>query len=107
MRMTEADVLRFEQDIFGAEAGAKAETAETALSILSDLAKTGGSVATQIKQKQKEKAGLTTTQPTPQKTAENPFMHKAGGVPVYGWILIGLGGLGAVALIAKAAKKRR
>ena len=55
------------------------------------------------------KVGITSSPVVPygqQPSGENPFLKKAGPLPVYGWLLVGAGGIGLIALIAHMMKKK-
>jgi len=41
-----------------------------------------------------------------QPSGPNPFTKNVGGLPVYGWILVGAGGIGVIALLAHMLKKK-
>ncbi len=42
----------------------------------------------------------------PQASGQNPFTKKMGGLPLYGWLLVGVGGVGVTALIISMLKKK-
>jgi hypothetical protein len=55
------------------------------------------------------KVGITSPtamMPYGQQPGKNPFLAKAGPLPVYGWLLVGAGGIGVIALIAHMMKKK-
>jgi hypothetical protein len=56
------------------------------------------------------KVGITAGPMVPygqQPSGENPFSKKVGGLPVYGWLLVGAGGIGVIALLAHMLKSKK
>lgn len=45
--------------------------------------------------------------PLPPQSGQNPFTKKVGGLPVYGWLLVGVGSAGALALIISMLRKKK
>jgi len=55
------------------------------------------------------KVGITSSPVVPygqQPSGQNPFLQKAGPLPVYGWLLVGVGGIGLIAFLAHMMKKK-
>jgi len=122
--MTELEIRAFENEILGDEesdARKKAEKMRYGQMGLKGFGELGSTVLEQFagKSEQKadeaarKKAGLPSMTELEmqryqqqQQAGQNPFTAKAGPLPVYGWLLVGAGGIGVIALIASMLKKK-